>query len=285
MYFLEKLTHLKVLKLWYYGFELPVERYKPMIEVFYYCGKRIRANFLFFFCKLKQSTHIKTQSNFVIFAHQSDKSKSVKITFDCDINVNKCSIQIIDNSYYCLVLPIKQGSFSWITLLFLFFLKKKKKKYMYSDENDDWPTSDELIVSKNQVIECRFCGNVISDNRRKSQEEKGDTHVIEKIYPLPSEYWLELSDLWFCCAQHQIEFSPTAIHAKANCLLTGQLHMIFHPNNILAQSVVVRPAQQQSHTTHSISTWSDTLIHASHKDERDVFDCLCSRCGVTLGQY
>ena len=166
-YLLEKLPHLKQLKLFF----------KPQFN--------------------PERYHVNVDKDCVTFIRKDRKEDIIKICFDCEINKNGINCNIKDEMYF-LTLPIIQDS--------------------YNDETDDFPTPNELDINRYSLIKCRFCENVIYNQCNKR---------LNKIYPLPSEYWLELSDMWFCCQSHQIDFNAQEIRAKKDALLIGKLCVSF----------------------------------------------------------
>ena len=144
---------------------------------------------------------------------KDNKKDFIKICFDCTVNKEKTSCNIKDNAF-CITLPITQDS--------------------YNDENDDFPTPNELDIARYSLIKCRFCENTIYCHSAMPSDQ---CNKLNKIYPLPSEYWLELSDMWFCCQSHQIDFNAQQIRAKQNALLIGKLGIILHSSNIYSNSI------------------------------------------------
>eukprot|EP01084_Bolivina_argentea_P137795 242682_1 len=257
-YLLEKLPHLKQLKLFF----------KPTFAPNRY--------------------HMTIQDYFVVFVRKDKKEDFIKICFDCQIDKDKttCNIQ---NKTVFLTLPIIQDE--------------------YNDETDDFPTANELNITKYSLIKCKFCENIIY-NHSSSNNLK-----LTKIYPLPSEYWLELSDIWFCCQSHQIDFNAQEIRAKQNALLMGKLFIILHSNNIHSKSIKLSPRiiddeysvnalsenekqridnkKNHKHNGHNCTTHKHNNLDEKYENNNDLndtswdgvqaFNCYCNRCETLLG--
>ena len=250
-YLLEKLPHLKQLKLFFKPRFLP-ERYQVSVDK--YC---------------------------VAFIRKDKKEDVIKIHFDCEINKDGINCNIKDKMYF-LTLPIIQNE--------------------YNDETDDFPTPNELDINRYSLIKCKFCENVIYNQCKQR---------LNKIYPLPSEYWLELSDMWFCCQSHQIDFNAQEIRAKKDALLIGKLFIILHSNNIIKKSISLKlrtindeysvnvlsqnEQQRKKNKKHNHSHGHSHSHQHEHKHDNNTddnhtswdgvqaFNCYCNRCETLLG--
>merc|ERR1719242_2195854 len=105
-YFMEKLPHLKQLKL-FFAPKFNPDRYQVSIE-----------------------------SNCVWFVRKDNKKDSIQIGFDCSVNKDQAACSIKGGTV-SLTLPI---------------IDDERK-----DETDDFPTADELTLSKYCLLKCRFC--------------------------------------------------------------------------------------------------------------------------------
>eukprot|EP01083_Nonionella_stella_P052011 138193_1 len=92
----------------------------------------------------------------------------------------------------------------------------------FQDETDDFPTASELDVKSISSFYCRFCGAELTKGKR-----------FQRILPLPSEYWQEVSDLWMCCDNQKLTFSrDEPISSRPGWALVGRSHVQLHRDDV-----------------------------------------------------
>jgi len=101
----------------------------------------------------------------------------------------------------------------------------------FRELSDEFPTGEELDVNSVGALGCRRC------KRRL---------IVTKNYPqricaLPSEYWQEIAELWFCCAKQEDECNLKEIHAKYQQLLVGTHQLLVCWADVDQKAVVVKP--------------------------------------------
>ena len=77
---------------------------------------------------------------------------------------------------------------------------------------------------KKDVLYCSKCGEKIVEGKK-----------IEKIFPLPSKYWLEFSEMWVCCSNLHIPKNLPVdgkIKAKKGTLYDSTNYMLFNKEDI-----------------------------------------------------
>ena len=235
------------------------------------------------------------EKKFIVFTRKNKKEDMIKICFDCEVNKDAINCSVKDETYF-LTLPIIQDNFN--------------------DESDDFPTANELNIDKYSLIKCRFCENIVYNHSSNSSSNK-----LNKIYPLPSEYWLELSDMWFCCQSHQIDFNAKEIRAKQDALLIGKLFIILHSKNIIKNGIkltkrtindeysvdnLLQNEKERKHKklnpshnghqcnahNHDNNHHHDNHHHHDNNEHDDnetswdgvqAFNCYCNRCDTLIG--
>lgn len=143
-----------------------------------------------------------------------------------------------------------------------------------NNTNNEFPLSYELSLQNYKHIECRFCSNTIHNVSK--------VHKIDKLFGLPSQYWLELSELWFCCTQHQMEFDQTKeIVSKPNMILIGKLHCVLHPINIIKDSVILKPIinHQHNHNNNDEMKMKETIKNETREKIKHHCCAHGDRCG------
>jgi hypothetical protein len=103
-------------------------------------------------------------------------------------------------------------------------------------------------------MHCGKCSNSLVNNFQ-----------FEKVFPLPSENWRALSDLWFCHNKESNEtlnkFFQDEIFAPLHSLLVDDLNFLLHQDDLLSGSIFI-----------------------SKSSELDSLDeVCCSKCTATLG--
>ena len=203
----------------------------------------------------------------------------LKISFDCVVDTETTTSRI-EHECYFVTLPIAHDE--------------------CSDETDDFPTANELTLAKYSLIKCRFCENTLYSHC---------SAALQRVRPLPPEYWLELSDMWFCCPLHQMDFNAQELRAKADALLMGKVHIILHERNLRAHAIALTPRTVADEYSVAALCENEQLRidrkhehahcatrHAQHEEEHkhedeqktswdgvQAFNCVCARCETLLG--
>ncbi len=79
------------------------------------------------------------------------------------------------------------------------------QNFVITDETDDFPTADELDIKRMRVLCCRDCGLPLTapvpvpvPGAAGTDQALSTRLSPNRILPLPSPYWQELVDLWYC---------------------------------------------------------------------------------------
>jgi len=131
----------------------------------------------------------------------------VQINLECTLAPEKCTMSI-KKGFSIVDVPILQD--------FIF------------DESDSFPVHDELIPDSymedgQMSLTCLSCGKQLCQGS------------IIDARPLPSEYWLELSDLWFC-TEHLAKtfaFPMHEVQSRPNTIFSGKTHILINKENLL----------------------------------------------------
>jgi len=91
--------------------------------------------------------------------------------------------------------------------------------YTIDDNDGSNPLPSELRVDNVGRLHCRFCSQPLSQ-------------APTRILPLPSPYWKELSELWYCHNKESALISKAEIKATPGLFMSGETHLVLHPSDV-----------------------------------------------------
>lgn len=106
------------------------------------------------------------------------------------------------------------------------------------------------VVDSLERMTCRHCGGPLvrqaSQADSSSQDQTITHHTPRRVHPLPSEHWLELTDLWVC-AQLAPAMPADEIRAAPGQFLIGAHHVLMHPDDLASERVRVGSREALCH--------------------------------------
>jgi len=165
--------------------------------------------------------------------------RDLHIELGCEVDWSSCVQQIVDQRYLEVNMRMRQ-------------------KYCLPSTSLKNEPFDPV-----QTLFCRCCDAVLTTGQ-----------AFRKILPLPSEHWLELSDLWYCHKEDEFQqFSLGEIFPKALVCLVGETYLLINSADLRSNSIDFSPEAtyqlvQKLKESNSIKGWHQVM---------------CCRCLCPLG--
>jgi hypothetical protein len=136
------------------------------------------------------------------------------------------------------------------------------------EAEDDAVSPEELRPANYAVIACAFCGSSM-----RAPDAAPDW--VRRVLPLPSPYWQELSDLWFCCDNQSRRMAEVEIRSHAGAVLVGESEVWLHASDVAPRAIKREAAESGSRISCGACLWP--LGRVEGDDVRFTKSQVCAR--------